>query len=207
MKSLSYEEALTNLAPPYHEDFKKFISINLLKDEIIFFACNQSYGRKLGAYSERNIGYFIVTSHRTITVDFLVDEGLLSGYKRKVVKVNKELFAFEPPNTPLTNYEKENRRVSEYFIKSINTISRDELKIDYRGEERTILKIGEMFFLNLQEGNEVYKIISELKQQNDSPPLPKPNIADQLEKLAELHLYQKITNEEYETFKKRLLGN
>jgi hypothetical protein len=211
VKTPTIEETLSRLNPVYHEDFLQYSRERFHSGELILWVGNQSYGERLlaAAGSHFSIGYFVVTSNRLAKVNFPVDFGILSNWRRKTININETFFAAELPDKPLSRSEKENRTVFEQIVVDLKNVNHEEYKIRINGINRTIVAITGFYdpmFFEENDGNEAYKLLTELINPRERDGQNLPNLADLLEKLAELHRYQVLTDEEYEMFKLRLIG-
>jgi hypothetical protein len=60
------------------------------------------------------------------------------------------------------------------------------------------------YFSDLRQANELYGLLTDIVHGTPIQVVQVPNLAEQLEKLTDLHRYQVITDEEFEAAKKRL---
>ncbi|HNQ95547.1 MAG TPA: SHOCT domain-containing protein [Anaerolineales bacterium] len=117
-----------------------------------------------------------------------------------------------PPTTPLTNRELTSRAVRLFPFTNLTNVDRFETQDDHTGEKIIELDIRfvpdetmQIVFYKEQDGKNVYDILLDRLQGNAQSIKQIPAISEQLEKLAELHKAQVLTDAEFEAAKKRLL--
>jgi hypothetical protein len=227
----NFDTVLKNISPHYHQDFMK-VSKSFQDFEEIQLACNVSSFTKNICYPiggdlyTLQIGYLIVSSYRLIWHFFLSADnwrGLFGGHDAKRPRMlvnsptaprNLDMWVIDAPTFPITGKEQYSN-VQELTLDLITGIDREDFKV--KKSDRLILVENfysssdqqeyKFAFLKYSDGETVYNLIQKKlgsPKKNEHPTTI--NIADQLEKLAELNKYQTITDEEYEIAKKRLLG-
>lgn len=123
-------------------------------------------------------------------------------------------FVVAPPTSPLTTQERKSRRIEEYPLSSLSSLERTENPVRKQVDRAPLVELSLRFqfeervrvvFYEVQNSQDVYRLLQTSLQNQTVPKEQAGSIADQLEKLAELHRYQTITEEEYEAAKRRLL--
>ncbi|MCC6501313.1 MAG: SHOCT domain-containing protein [Anaerolineales bacterium] len=117
-----------------------------------------------------------------------------------------------PPTTPLTNSEATSRAVRVFPFTNLTNVDRFETQDDHTGEKIIEFDIRfvpdetmQVVFYTEQDAKKVYEILLDRLRGNAQSPKQVPAISEQLEKLAELHKAQVLTDVEFESAKKRLL--
>ncbi|MBW8010988.1 MAG: SHOCT domain-containing protein [Chloroflexi bacterium] len=121
---------------------------------------------------------------------------------------------FSRPTYPLRTYETEHRLETENPLANLVGIRREIYELTH--QNLSLVKLNLTFLPDVRlgfvlygqtAGDEAYSIFQQYLRQPERSGEPSIDIADQLEKLAELYKYQTITEEEYEAAKARLFRN
>ena len=212
MKNLTVDQILEQLNPHFHDDFLNKTSKIIRPEEKYWGAGNWSlisHGEFLGKYGYAQFGYLLVTSYRVIEVAFRPESGLFAQ-KREAARINGvSESAHLSLMFPLTENEIKSRYLSETPLKKIDYVHKDDLIGYTNGENIGIIslsyKIGLYhYFSDLRQANELYGLLTDIVHGTPIQVVQVPNLAEQLEKLTDLHRYQVITDEEFEAAKKRL---
>lgn len=212
MQNLTVDQILGQLNPHFHDDFLNKTSKIIRPEEKYWGAGNWSFishGEFLGKYGYAEFGYLLVTSYRVIDVTFQPESGLFAQ-KREAVRINGvSESAYLGIMFPLTDNEIKTRYLTETPLKKIDYIRKDDL-IGYKdGKNIGIISLSyeigtHRYFTDLKQANELYGLLTDIVHGTSLQVVQVPNLAEQLEKLTDLHRYQVITDEEFAAAKKRL---
>ena len=211
MKELSQGQILERLCVYYHDDFlNKTIKI-LRPDEKYWGAgnwSNISNGQNGILPVEFAIfGYFLVTSFRIFQIYFEAEGGWFSQ-KRDRINVSGGA-VFDDLSYPLTEKELKSRTLHETPVKQLKHVSQREEKVQRNGSTTSLMYLScgisnGFYFNDINAGNEIYGLLVDIIHGTPNQVVQVPNLADQLEKLTDLHRNKVITDEEYRAARGRL---
>lgn len=211
MQNLTVDLILERLNPHFHDDFLNKTSKLIHPDEKYWAVGNWSHiNRKefLGPPELAIFGYYLVTSYRTLQVVF-EEENTIFSEKRERIMISGQRAAFSEISYPLTEKEIRSRELFERPLKKQINIRLWEETGKVNGSSYPMTLIGTddpyaMYFVDNNAGHEIYLLLVNIVHEIPMQVVQVPNLAEQLEKLTDLHRYQVITDEEFEAAKKRL---
>ena len=238
---------LSKIAPIFHDDVAITVQTIIQNNENIIWAGNITQLTKDS--TPFPFGYLLITSKRTIRVLFESEYDSSSGFllllsiflwplglflsnwsKRPYFEIELMLHAdlngyraVDLPQSPLTQTEKNSRKIVEYPLEHISTVQRQDVRIQNqngkppaKAKSPVNLKISffpdktmSVLFYDSQDAKEVYDLLMGRLLNNKEVSKPISASSDfsvQLQKLAELHASNVLSDDEYENAKKRLLG-
>lgn len=212
MQNLTVDQILERLNPHFHDDFLNKTSKIIRPDEKYWGVGNWSFIQHkefAGPQEYLSFGYLIITSYRLIRIEYHGESGLFSQ-KRETIKLkNRNRSAYRSLEFSLTEKEVGSRYLWEQPLSKIENLRKDD-EIGYlNGSNIGIVSISynlhaPLYFTDLEQANELYGLLTDIVHGTPIQVVQVPNLAEQLEKLTDLHRYQVITDEEFEAAKKRL---
>ncbi len=208
MQNLTVDQILERLNPHFHDDFLNKTSKIIRPDEKFWGVGNWSLiqgGERLGKY----VGYVLITSYRVLEISFQPERGLFAQ-KRETIKLKSlNHSAYKDLDFPLNEKEVGSRYLWEQPLRNIENLHKDDEIGNFNGSNIDIISISynlrsPLYFTDIEQANELYGLLTDIVHGSPIQIVQVPNLAEQLEKLTDLHRYQVITDEEFEAAKKRL---
>jgi hypothetical protein len=223
---MNADDAAYSISLYYRDDFAQLINSVLQPTEEIFWAGNAAV-----LSDPRRFGYFLVSSFRIISVQFVVKFGFFSARKSlDLTSPDASSYtagAGAPPETPLHPAERASRWLFDQPLKNLLSVSRLDLRYRFGGWLPEYLAglggrdfearcstfglslqflgggvFGPLFFYTPKPGQAVYDI---LQQHFGRARGEGSSIVDRLERLARLRSKGELTAAEYEEAKRHLL--
>ena len=212
---MNQEQALSNLAPVYHEEFKQLCQTYLQIDEEVLEAADSC---RLSS-----IGYFVVTTLRTISVlyrdppprflepaPYYVHKDMLSDGRKWTA------YWRPPPIGPLNKASMERRQIEDAHHSRLKRVESKNYKLSYERQDVELTSLicfgsSSRFFGDLtfraEAGQRIYSLLLKCLRGEISPKTSSSNnqLIVELERLSALYREGLLSSQQFEAAKNKLL--